>query len=103
MRQNRDKLVVMKNYASWCGPCRQYGPVFEDLAKRNPSCVFVNANVDHNVVPVRALPTTMFLHNGNVMRQLTVEGLDAQQVQSSIDQFMSRDPLHTLLSTSPGA
>ncbi|MEI8004160.1 MAG: thioredoxin domain-containing protein [Methanothrix sp.] len=41
------KLKLMDFYADWCGPCREQGPIFEDLAKDFSDKVeFQKINVD---------------------------------------------------------
>ena len=35
------KPVVLKIYATWCGPCKQIRPRFESLAAENPDIKFV--------------------------------------------------------------
>ena len=41
------KLKLMDFYADWCGPCREQGPIFEDLAKDFSDKVeFRKINVD---------------------------------------------------------
>ena len=41
------KLILMDFYADWCGPCREQGPIFEDLAKDFSDKVeFRKINVD---------------------------------------------------------
>ena len=42
-----DKLVVIDFNATWCGPCRQFGPNFEAVAAQNAGkAVFYSVDVD---------------------------------------------------------
>ncbi len=41
--ENND-IVLIDFWASWCGPCRMFGPIFEEASEKHPDMVF--AKVD---------------------------------------------------------
>jgi len=55
---------VIRFTASWCGPCRVYKPVFENVASSTPGVVFDTVDVDAEpqiaqAYNVRSVPTTI--------------------------------------------
>ncbi|MBP6429003.1 MAG: thioredoxin [Bacteroidales bacterium] len=71
-----DKLVVLDFWAQWCGPCRQIGPVIEELSVEYDGRVVVGkVNVDESnditsQFSIRNIPTVLFLKNGEVVDKL---------------------------------
>ncbi|TWW63395.1 thioredoxin b [Takifugu rubripes] len=72
LKDSGDKLVVVDFTASWCGPCQQIGPLFEQMANRpeNKNVVFLKVDVDDagdvsEYCDIKCMPTFQFYKNGN--------------------------------------
>ena len=64
--------MVVDCFADWCGPCRAIAPMFQRLATEHIDIVFVKVDVDAcprtaRSLRVMAMPTFVFLKNGNRM------------------------------------
>ncbi len=74
-----DKLIetdaVVDFYATWCGPCKMFGPVFEEVSNEF-NINFVKINVDNNAdiarkYGVMSIPTIILFKDGIEVKRFT--------------------------------
>ena len=65
-------LALIDFWASWCGPCRVFGPVFERVSGRHADAVF--GKVDTEAQPglaggfgISSIPTLMVIRDGIIL------------------------------------
>jgi len=74
-------MKVLRFTASWCGPCRIYKPVFDEVQKQmsDTGVVFETIDVDEDTeglsekYGIKSIPTTVFLKE-NMETYATVTG-----------------------------
>ena len=60
-------------WAEWCGPCKQIGPILEEISDEKKDVIKIyKINIDNNPeVPqkygVRGIPTLMFFNDGKLV------------------------------------
>jgi thioredoxin 1 len=67
-----DKPIIVDIWASWCGPCRAYGPIIEEVSndyEGKMKFVKVDADANPSIVEkysVMSIPTTLLIEKGKL-------------------------------------
>jgi thioredoxin 1 len=61
-------IVVLDFWASWCGPCRNFAPVFERASEENPDIVFGKIDTEDqqslaSAFQIGSIPTLMIFRD----------------------------------------
>jgi thioredoxin len=108
-----DSIVLVDFWAEWCGPCRQFGPIFERVSEKHPDITFAKVDTDAEqdlsaMAGIRSIPTLMIFRDGVLLYNQAgaapepaledlisqVRGLDMAAVRAEIDaqQATSEEP-----------
>ena len=64
-----DGITLIDFWAEWCGPCRMFGPIFEDVSEANPDIKFAKVDTEAEQqlagdLGISSIPTLMIFRDG---------------------------------------
>lgn len=90
---NAGKPAIVDFWAEWCGPCRMFGPIFEELAgEMGDKVVFAKLNVDEaqelaQQYKVMTIPTVMIFKDGAPVKK-SVGVLNKVELKSLLESVL---------------
>ena len=85
--------VILDVYATWCGPCQQMAPIFDELEKEMSDKVkFAKLNVDEArelsiQYGVTSVPTFVFIKNNDIKHK-EVGYMNKDDLKAKIEEFI---------------
>jgi len=91
----KNDIVIIDFWAEWCGPCKSFSPIYEDVSKKYEDIVFgkIDTETEQELAghfQIRSIPTLMIFREQVVL--FSQPGmLNAQQLEEVIGKIKEID------------
>ena len=91
----KNDIVIVDFWAEWCGPCKSFSPIYEDVSEKNEGIVFgkIDTEAEQELAghfQIRSIPTLMIFREQVVL--FSQPGmLNQEQLQEVIEKVKGID------------
>jgi thioredoxin 1 len=88
-------IVLVDFWAEWCGPCKRFGPIFEESSQRHPDIVFGKVDTEDQpelggAFDIMSIPTLMIFRDSIAVFSQP-GALPGEALESLIEQVRALD------------
>lgn len=98
-----NEILLIDFWADWCGPCKQFAPIYEEVSEQHPDVTFAKVDTESEqelaaAANISSIPTLMAFRekvlvfsqpgalNGDQLNEVitAVKGLDMEEVHKQV-------------------
>ncbi|XP_036367204.1 thioredoxin isoform X2 [Octopus sinensis] len=72
LKENKDKLIIIDFFATWCGPCKMIAPKLKEVAEKEG---------------IQAMPTFKFYKGGEEVEE--IKGASEPKIREALTKYSS--------------